>query len=78
MIKWTDEERDFANHNGDQAMNDIIDGFNAIKYDPLKMIDFLLEMPKGWACPRWEGMPCNRYGQALKTIRDAITKGGVS
>lgn len=71
MIEWPEHSRKFASDNGDDCVNKIIDHFNGLNYSA-EMIDYLLETPHGWACHRWEAIPVSKFGEVLKTIREAM------
>lgn len=71
MIEWTESDRKFASKYGHDCVSEMIDEFNDIK-DPVNIIDYLLEIPDGWYCPRWGAIPDTKFGEVLKTIREAM------
>ena len=71
MLEWTKSDRAFASTYGDDFVSEIIDRFNGLNHSA-EMIDYLLETPDGWSCPRWEAIPVTKFGEVLKTIREAM------
>lgn len=70
MIEWTQEEREFAEHDGDGDITEVIDGFNRCANSE-QMLRYLLETPHGWSCKRWELIPISKFGDVLHTILSA-------
>lgn len=71
MIEWTKSDREFASKYGNRFVSEIIDRFNGLNFSA-EMINYLLETPDGWVCPRWEAIPVTKFGEVLKTIREAM------
>lgn len=67
MIEWTEDNRSYY----DSDISYVIDEFNKLN-TPNEMLDFLLSRPKKWICDRWELIPLHKFGEVLKTIREAM------
>lgn len=74
MIAWTLQEREFAKDNGNEDITEVIDGFNSCS-NAEQMLRYLLEMPHGWACKRWELIPISKFGDVLHSILSAENNG---